>query len=197
MAFAPDKITKQHVLDAIKKIESNNIELEASTRFDVIINGKPYPPKEVMRYAHELMNGKHIWERSGGEPANKYLTALGFEIKNKYDGSNSQSLTGNLWKLGCNWGRRAPSFYDFIKQEQIVIGEKKQKYSIGDLILVCEGFQVNALARVSETPVSVTTNGALQKPFEDLEIDYEDRIFYAEAEWYELEEDEKLDYRLQ
>jgi len=32
MAFEPDKITKQHVLDAVKKIERENIQLEPSTR---------------------------------------------------------------------------------------------------------------------------------------------------------------------
>ncbi len=83
MAFEPDKITKQHILDAIKKIDNENIAHEPSTRFDVVINGISYPPKEVMRYAHKLMNGEYIWERSGVEPTNKYLTALGFEIKSK------------------------------------------------------------------------------------------------------------------
>ena len=73
MAFNPDKITKQHILDGIEKIERDNIELEPSTKYDVIINNKSYPPKEVMRFAHEMMNGEHIWERSGGEPTNKYL----------------------------------------------------------------------------------------------------------------------------
>ena len=65
MAFEPYKITKQHILDAVKKIDSETISLEPSTRFDVIVKGKAYPPKEVMRYAHELMIGEHIWERSG------------------------------------------------------------------------------------------------------------------------------------
>ncbi len=106
MAFEPDKITKQHVLDAVKKIERENIQLEPSTRFDVVINGKAYPPKEVMRYAHELMNGEPIWERSSGEPiwerssgepTNKYLIALGFEIKSKSDSlTNEQPITGAI-----------------------------------------------------------------------------------------------------
>jgi len=93
MAFEPDKITTQHILDAVRKIERENIQLEPSTRFDVVINGKPYPPKEVMRYAHELMNGEHIWERSGGEPTNKYLISLGFEIKSRSDSlTNEQPI---------------------------------------------------------------------------------------------------------
>lgn len=83
MTFEPEKITKQHVLEGIKKIETEKIELEPSTKYDVLINGKSYPPKEVMRFAHEMMNGEHIWERTGGEPTNKYLTALGFEVTDK------------------------------------------------------------------------------------------------------------------
>lgn len=196
MTFTPDKITKQHILDAVKKIENENIALEPSTKFDVIINGKPYPPKEIMRYAHELMNGEHIWLLSGGEPTNKYLISFGFEIKRKSD-SSTQTVTGNMWKLGCNWGKGAPSFYKFIKQENIVIGEDNQKYKVGDLILVCEGHTVNAIARVNETPISVTTNDELENPFDELKIDYEDKINYADAEWYELDEDEELYYKLQ
>ena len=85
MAFEPKKITRQHILDAIKKINSEKIPLEPSTKFDVIINDKAYPPKEVMRYAHEIMNGEFLWDPSGGEPTNRYLRAFGFEIKNKSD----------------------------------------------------------------------------------------------------------------
>lgn len=73
MPFSPEKITKQHILDAVKNIESAHIELEPSTRFDVIINGKPYPPRAVMRYAHALMNGEHIWERTGGSQLTNIL----------------------------------------------------------------------------------------------------------------------------
>lgn len=75
-----DKITKQHVLDAVDKIEREGIVLEPSTRFDVVINGKSYPPKEVMRYANLIANGTKDWPYSGGEPTNKYLRKFQFEI---------------------------------------------------------------------------------------------------------------------
>jgi hypothetical protein len=78
MAFEPDKITKQHILDAVRKIDSETILLEPSAKFDVIVKGKAYPPMEVMRYAHELMNGEHIWERSGSESTNECFTELYF-----------------------------------------------------------------------------------------------------------------------
>ena len=174
MPFAPDKITKQQILDAVKKIESENIALEPSTKFDVIINDKAYPPKEVMRYAHELMNGKHIWERSGGEPTNKYFISLGFEIKSKSDSALSeQTITGNIWKLGCNWGTGKPSFYNYIRDKEIVIGVDDKKYSVGDLIVVTKGHQVKAIARINEIPKSVTSNNSLEKSFDNLEIEYD------------------------
>jgi len=78
-----DKITKQHVLSAIEKIEKEGILLEPSTKYNVVINGKIYPPKEVMRYANLLANGKKDWPFSGGEPTNKFLKEFGFEIQSK------------------------------------------------------------------------------------------------------------------
>lgn len=78
-----DNITKQHVLDAVDKIEREGIALEPSTRFDVVINGKAYPPKEIMRYANLIANGTKDWFYSGGEPTNKWLRSMGFQIENK------------------------------------------------------------------------------------------------------------------
>ena len=83
MPFEPQKITKQIVLDAVKKINDEHIELKDSTKYCVIIDGKEYPPKEIMRYAHEKLNGEKI-SPSGGETTNKYFRALGFEIVEKY-----------------------------------------------------------------------------------------------------------------
>ena len=83
MAFQPSNITKQHILEGIGKLEQSDIPLKPSTRWDVIINGEHYPPKEVMRFAHEVMNGEHIWERGGGEATNKYLERFGFEVVDK------------------------------------------------------------------------------------------------------------------
>lgn len=103
-----DKITKQHVLDAVDKIEREGIVLEPSTRFDVVINGKAYPPKEVMRYANLIANGTKDWPYSGGEPTNKYLRKFEFEIRPK-------SLTAkeivaairkefsNVWRCADSW----------------------------------------------------------------------------------------------
>lgn len=83
MPFRPTEITKEHVLNAIEKIKSENIQLIPSTRYDVVIDGIPYPPKEVMRYAHAQLNGDKRWEYSGGQPTFKFLEQMGFEVKTK------------------------------------------------------------------------------------------------------------------
>ena len=83
MGFEPENISKEHVLKAIEYIKQNDIKLNPSTGYDVIINGKAYPPKEIMRYSHAQMNGEKLWEYGGGEPTNKFLKKMGFEIKSK------------------------------------------------------------------------------------------------------------------
>ncbi|MBO6586773.1 MAG: AAA family ATPase [Gracilimonas sp.] len=83
MPFEPDKITWEHIEKAVQKIKDEGIELHSSTGYDVIIDGEAFPPKEIMRYAHEEMNGDRVWERSGGETTNKYLDDMGFEIVEK------------------------------------------------------------------------------------------------------------------
>jgi|GEM_PF-330622 len=85
MPFEPDKITKEHVLAAVNKIATEQLALTPSTKFDVLIEGTTYPPKEIMRYAHEQMNGQHKWELGGGKATNKYLERMGFNIISKVD----------------------------------------------------------------------------------------------------------------
>lgn len=81
MAFTPNQITKVHVLAAIEKIEADQVILNQPTRWYVLINDKKYPPKEVMRFAHEQYNGEKVWEYGGGEATNKYLIQMGFAME--------------------------------------------------------------------------------------------------------------------
>lgn len=83
MPFEPEKITKEHILSGVQRIERVKPKLNRSTVWDVVINGKNYPPKEVMKYAHQEMNGELIWYNGGGEPTNKWLQQFDFLIVNK------------------------------------------------------------------------------------------------------------------
>jgi len=85
MSFEPKNITKEHILMGVEKIQEEQPELKPSTRWDVVINEKNYPPKEIMRYAHQEMNGERIWEYGGGEATNKWLKKFDFKIIDKSD----------------------------------------------------------------------------------------------------------------
>lgn len=92
MTFKPKSITKENVLSAINRIDNDGYLLKPSTRWDVEINGKFYPPKEVMRYAHYEMNGEHIWEYGGGEATNSYLQKMGFKVIDKLNSSEKDEF---------------------------------------------------------------------------------------------------------
>ncbi|MDI3321975.1 EVE domain-containing protein [Pinibacter soli] len=351
-----DKITKQHVLDAVDKIEREGIALEPSTGFDVLINGRSYPPKEIMRYANLHANGTKEWPFSGGEQTNKFLRQLDFEIvpkgeevemlaskenfvqilkrmgkvnstkflsgaanlmhrlnvqaedaritygtrkdnkrltitigqrycygyvsneanewqfihdtervstddievtkyegepvayyyrcsdvgaiANNFDGlvnaankelqrsavagfrkfnnpifekvvlddvyrqqifdeafGNIISLTGNVWKLGCNWGTGAPSFYEFIKSHSIVIGVESKLYSVGDLVIITKGQTVLSIGKVLQPPSSFNNFPEFESDFDNYEIEHGVNI--ARVEWYELSKEEVFTYPLQ
>lgn len=193
-------ITKEHVLGAVKKIEDEKIVLNKSTDYDVLISGKRYPPKEVMRYAHLIAFGTKAWPNSGGEPTNKFLKSFGFKIVPKGDNISEVDtipLTGNIWKLGCNWGSKNPSFYEMIKAYSIVIGVSDRLYSPGDLIVITEGHTVCALGKILENPQSVITKPEFEVEFSTYNIDYDSSVNIAKVEWYELEKDEVFSYQLQ
>jgi len=83
MSFQPEKITREDVIKAINDIENGLIGYRRSTKFDILYRGRTYPPKDVMRQAHKYATGVYDWIPGGGEPTNKYIKALGFEVVNK------------------------------------------------------------------------------------------------------------------
>lgn len=93
MSFDPNKISQKHVLDAVARIEKEGLKLIDSTKYDVIINGRKYPPKEIMRLARFEYDGDDFWKYGGGSSTNKYLEKMGFKIIDK-----GQSLPQNFKK---------------------------------------------------------------------------------------------------
>ncbi|MCP2044702.1 McrB family protein [Pontibacter sp. HSC-36F09] len=83
MAFEPNNITKEHILKAVARIKSENIDLVPSTRWNVLVGNEQFPPKDLMRLAHEEMNGERIWFNSGGYATNRYFEKMGYAIVEK------------------------------------------------------------------------------------------------------------------
>ena len=79
-------VSPEYILQAAEKIERENIELIPATKFLVVVKGKSYPPKEIVRVAAKI-KGLNIEEYnlSGGESCNKHLRDMGFEIIPKGD----------------------------------------------------------------------------------------------------------------
>lgn len=119
------------------------------------------------------------------------------EVEKKDGIINDNKMTETIWKLGCNWDKGNPSFYGLIKDNEIVIGVEDKKYSVGDLILITEGFNAMSIAKILESPQLVTATKKFEEPFEKLKIPFEDWVNISNVEWHELEENERFTYQLQ
>lgn len=106
-------------------------------------------------------------------------------------------VSGRVWKLGSTWGRKAPSFYDFIQKESVVLADGKRPYAIGDLIMITDGYPVKAIALV-------TGEGKLLRKLPELHadavqhglpLDYELLIY--PAEWHEVPDEQLFFYKIQ
>mgnify|MGYP000667980117 FL=1 len=79
-------VTKESVLQALKKFETENPYLEPSTKYDLEYNGGYYPPKEVVREAARIQGieiDDELHTLGGGDKTNIPLRDLGFNIVGK------------------------------------------------------------------------------------------------------------------
>lgn len=95
----PKNISKEHLLNAIEKIDKEGVPLNADSQYyDVIYKGKHYPPKLVVSYANFFANGieldRNSFEGGTGTASFKLLETHGFEIKRKGI---------NYYLVGANW----------------------------------------------------------------------------------------------
>ena len=87
--WAPEKILKKHVIGAARQWDANNgyQNFRNSRSYDVIIQGKTYPPKAICSCAHELATGVALSPKEfvGAKDGlwHRRLTNLGFSISEK------------------------------------------------------------------------------------------------------------------
>ena len=98
----PQGITKEHIYRALEALDNGEQhDFGKSTRYDLVHNGRMYPPKAVIGIAANLATGQtlHSPDFKGGigaGQANAVLEALGFEIVEKAAaGTNAYILTWN------------------------------------------------------------------------------------------------------
>ena len=87
--WAPERILKKHVISAAKHWDANNghRKFRNSRSYDVIVQGKAYPPKAICSYAHELATGIALSPNEFGGAKDgiwhRMLKNLGFPIIEK------------------------------------------------------------------------------------------------------------------
>ncbi len=84
----PTNINKNHLLFAIDKIDKEGIPTDADSQYyDVVFNGKKYPPKVIVSYANIFANGVELDRNSFAGGLNtscfKLLEQHGFKIEPK------------------------------------------------------------------------------------------------------------------
>lgn len=87
--WKPEEVLKSHVRKAaqIWRKEGGLLNFRNSTKYDVIIDGKPYPPKAISSIAHQLATKNSLradeFGGSRGGIWHRRLKALGFQIQGK------------------------------------------------------------------------------------------------------------------
>ncbi len=86
----PNRITKQHLEQAIEEIDKNGIPKgRESTIYNLVYKGKSYPPKLVISIANRFANGSELnpddFQGGHGTAAHKLLEKEGFEVIAKSD----------------------------------------------------------------------------------------------------------------
>jgi len=98
----PPEITRDHIIQAIKEIDTSGYpERNESRKYDLLFEGKRFPPKVVLSYANKYLNEKvlDVSQFSGGESAaNKFLKERGFEIllKNEVAENSNLQVTNDI-----------------------------------------------------------------------------------------------------
>ena len=109
----PQNITKEHTLQAIQKIDSQEeipVNRE-SVNYDLFYHGKRYPPKYIISIANKYANGYELKStKFNAIEAKTFLPKLGFEIKLKFeikpkDVIKNQQIS-TLFSVGTQGGMR-------------------------------------------------------------------------------------------
>lgn len=121
-------ITKENIEKAIKKIIKENIKLIPSTKFDLVFEGRRFPPKEVARAAAKIQGIKEEedYRLAGGENTNRYLREKGFNIQLKSNNNNYKSSamipTSKIPELKRRWADfKNDAFYMERKSQLIFV----------------------------------------------------------------------------
>ncbi len=116
-------ITKENIEKAIKKIIEENIQLIPSAKFDLVFEGRKFPPKEVARIAAKIQGIKdeEDYRLSGGENTNRYLREKGFNIQPKSNNNFSKMIpSSKVPQLKSRWADFKNDAFYLKRQSQLI-----------------------------------------------------------------------------
>ena len=102
----------------------------------------------------------------------------------------------NYYKLGCYWGTGKPCFFPLLKKHSIIICAG-QEINKGDFVAITQGYKVIALAQLTSSRFQCTCITELENDFKKYEIHFADWNYIAYARIWELDEQDKFEYKLQ
>jgi len=83
----PINITSSHIISAIREIDRDGVPPRRNSKlYDLLYNGRRYPPKYVVSIANRYANGVELspYDFGGGrDETNPFLRNRGFEIIDK------------------------------------------------------------------------------------------------------------------
>jgi 5-methylcytosine-specific restriction enzyme B len=100
----PNNIKREHLLEAIRKIDVEGIPKDGNSQYyDVLFNGKRYPPKLIVSYSNYFANGIELDRNSfsGGQdtPCFNLLNDYGFQIIRKGEAQDEEVYYSELDKF--------------------------------------------------------------------------------------------------
>ncbi|NRF37606.1 AAA family ATPase [Pedobacter foliorum] len=103
-----------------------------------------------------------------------------------------------FWKLGANWGKGAPDFFEMIKKHRISLGHTNDGHAKkGDFIIITRGFTVYAITQLLEDASPASLRGELEEDFIESEVPFDDDVLVAKSVWHELVPRDRFSYNLQ
>jgi len=135
----PDNITKEHLEKAIEEIDRDGVRKgRHSSTYDLLHNGKSYPPKLVISIANKYANGSELNPNDfgGGKDTKAFelLQKEGFSIKEKPKTANPiytllMKVKADVEKAGFNYkSLRQNSRYVWVEDSNNTIGRKPAHY---------------------------------------------------------------------
>jgi hypothetical protein len=135
----PDNITKEHLEKAIEEIDRDGVRKgRHSSTYDLLHNGKSYPPKLVISIANKYANGSELNPNDfgGGKDTKAFelLQKEGFSIKEKPKTANPiytllMKAKADVEKAGFNYkSLRQNSRYVWVEDSNNTIGRKPAHY---------------------------------------------------------------------